>query len=54
MSISDGKFYWNKDEFYRYFDVGILVSSIKPLEKSDELLVCAPLKEKVRTDIVRI
>ena len=54
LSISDGKFYWNEGEFYRYFDIGILIKDIKPLEKSDELLVCSPLKEKARTDIVRI
>jgi hypothetical protein len=54
LSISDGKFYWNKGEFYPYFDIGILVTHVKPLESSNELLVCSPLKEKARTDIVRI
>ncbi len=54
LSISDGKLHWNEGEFYRYFDVGILVMNVHPLDKSDELLVCAPLREKTRTDIVRI
>ena len=54
LSISDGKYYWNQGEFYRYFDIGILVKNIKPLEKNDELLSCSPLKEEKRTDIVRI
>ena len=54
LSISDGKYYWNKDEFYQYFDIGILIKNIKPLEKSDALLTCTPLKEEKRTDIVRI
>src|SRR6185295_3839106 len=54
LSIAEGKFYWNEKEFYHYYDVGILVSAIKPLDKSDEVLACSPLKEKTRTNIVRI
>jgi hypothetical protein len=54
LSISNGKFFWNQNEFYQYFDVGIKVKNIKPLEKSDEVLACSPLKEESRTDIVRI
>ena len=54
LSISEGKFYWNQDEFYRYFDMGILVTNIKSLNNKDNLLACSPLKEKNRTDIVRV
>lgn len=54
LSMSEGKFYWNKTEYYSYFDIGILVTNIKPLKGSDELLVCSQLKDEDRTDIVRI
>ncbi len=54
LSIAGGKFYWGEGEFYRYFDIGILAKGIAPLERSEELLVCSPLKEKERTDIVRV
>ncbi|MDX2028460.1 MAG: hypothetical protein SFW62_07480 [Alphaproteobacteria bacterium] len=53
LSISNGKFYWNKSEFYRYFDIGILVTNVKSQTKTSSLLACSSLAEKTRTDIVR-